>query len=90
MRKGRMIAASALLALSLVPAAAHAQSTPRPEVPDVIKAPAGEQQPDLPPIARRRELVAPRDRWPRSFQGIGELRSEGTSHRPQLPRRGDP
>ena len=33
------------------------------------KAPAGEQQPDLPPIARRRELVAPRDRWPRSFQG---------------------
>ena len=54
------------------------------------KTPASEQQPDLPPTARWRQLVWARHRRPGSFQRIGELCSEGTSHRPQLPRCGDP
>src|SRR5438270_2227532 len=52
------------------------------------KTPAREQQPDL-PVARWRQLVRPRDRRPRSFQRIGELRGEGVSHS-RLPRRDDP
>src|SRR5207302_8893920 len=41
------------------------------------KTPARQQQPDLPPIARWRELVWPRDRRPAIFQRVRELRREG-------------
>src|SRR3954452_18357547 len=48
---------------------------------DFSKASAGEQQPDLPPIAKRRKLVWPRDSPPGVFQSLYELRSKGLNHR---------
>src|ERR1700730_1815867 len=48
------------------------------------KATASEQQPDLPPIPGRRELIWPRDSGPRILKRVGKLRSERTSHRSQL------
>src|SRR3984893_5075403 len=51
--------------------------------PCLPKATASEQQPDLPPIPGRRELIWPRYSGPRILKRVSKLRSE-ISHRSQL------
>src|SRR6266852_3788732 len=53
----------------------------RPRLP---KATASQQLPDLPPIPGWRELIWPRDSWPRILDRISKFAGGGTSHRSQL------
>jgi hypothetical protein len=53
----------------------------RPRLPEAL---AGQQLPYLPPIPGWRELIWPREGWPRVLDRIGRFASEGTSHRSQL------